>query len=112
MTLYCDNLCAINISKDPVQHSRTKHIDTQHHFIRELVERNIVVLEYIPTDIQLAHIFTKSLGTQKLIYFRSSIEVCIMSKRTLPYNLGHLLVVYLISTVVVYDNHVLYIIHV
>ena len=33
MTLYCDNISVINISKNPVQHSRTKHIDIQHHFI-------------------------------------------------------------------------------
>ena len=38
MTLLCDNMSAINISKNPVQHSRTKHIDIRHHFIRELVE--------------------------------------------------------------------------
>ncbi|CAM8962873.1 unnamed protein product [Rhodiola kirilowii] len=41
MTLYCDNMSAISISKNPVQHSRTKHIDIRHHFIRELVEQKI-----------------------------------------------------------------------
>ncbi|MCI42745.1 gag-pol polyprotein, partial [Trifolium medium] len=35
MALFCDNISAINISKNPVQHSRTKHIDIRHHFIRE-----------------------------------------------------------------------------
>ncbi|KAA0048226.1 gag-pol polyprotein [Cucumis melo var. makuwa] len=38
MTLYCHNMSAIDISKNPVQYSRTKHIDIRHHFIRELVE--------------------------------------------------------------------------
>lgn len=38
MTLYCDNTSAINISKNPLQHSRTKHVDIHHHFIHELVE--------------------------------------------------------------------------
>lgn len=33
MILYCDNLSVINISKNPVQHNRTKHIDIRHHFI-------------------------------------------------------------------------------
>ncbi|CAM8877595.1 unnamed protein product [Rhodiola kirilowii] len=42
MTLYCDNMSAISISKNPVQHSRTKHIDIRHHFIRELVEQKVV----------------------------------------------------------------------
>ena len=38
LTIYCDSTSAINISKNPIQHSRTKHIEIQHHLIRELVE--------------------------------------------------------------------------
>lgn len=38
MTVFCDSSSAINISKNPVQHYRTKHIDIRYHFIRELVE--------------------------------------------------------------------------
>ena len=44
LTIYCDNTSSINISKNLVQHSRTKHIDIRHHFIRELVENKIVAL--------------------------------------------------------------------
>jgi hypothetical protein len=58
ITLYCDNLNAINISKNPIQHSRTKHIDIRHHFIRNLVEDNVVTLEHVATENQLADIFT------------------------------------------------------
>src|SRR4030043_2348472 len=61
LTLYCDNLSAINISKNPVLHSRTKHIDIRHHFIRDLVEDNIDTLEHVATEKQLADIFTKAL---------------------------------------------------
>lgn len=61
MTLYCDNMSAINISKNHVQHSRTKHIDIRHHFIRDLMKRKQVSLEYINTKNQLADIFTKAL---------------------------------------------------
>ncbi|XP_050289681.1 secreted RxLR effector protein 161-like [Quercus robur] len=50
MVVYCDNSSAINISKNPVQHSKTKHIEITYHFIRDLVERKIVVFEYIPTE--------------------------------------------------------------
>ena len=39
LTIYCNNTSAINISKNPVQHSRTKHIEIRHHFIRELCRR-------------------------------------------------------------------------
>ncbi|GAA0163666.1 hypothetical protein LIER_19473 [Lithospermum erythrorhizon] len=42
MTLYCDNMSVISISKNPVQHNRTKHIYIRHHFIRELVEEKVI----------------------------------------------------------------------
>ncbi|KAG9442462.1 hypothetical protein H6P81_018316 [Aristolochia fimbriata] len=60
ITVYCDNTSAINISKNPVQHSRTKRIDIRHHFSRELVEEGQVVLEHVSTENRLANIFTKS----------------------------------------------------
>jgi len=44
MIINCDNTSAINISKNPVQHSRTKHIDIRHHFLRDLVESEVVSL--------------------------------------------------------------------
>ena len=65
MVVYCDNSSAIDISKNPVQHFKTKHIEIRYHFIRDLVERNIVCLEYIPTERQNADIFTKSLDKSK-----------------------------------------------
>ena len=61
MIVYCDNSSAIDISKNPIQHFKTKHIDIRYHFIRDLVERKIVALEYIPTERQNADIFTKTL---------------------------------------------------
>ena len=73
MTLYCDNLSAINISKNPVQHSRTKHIDIRHHFIRDLVEHSIVTLEHLPTKNQLADLFTKPLDKERFKTLRMSI---------------------------------------
>ena len=50
IVVYCDNSSAIDIYKNSVQHSKTKHIDIRYHFIRDLVERKIVCLEYIPTE--------------------------------------------------------------
>ena len=61
LTLYCDNLSVINISKNLIQHSRTKHIDIRHHFIRDLVEDKVVTLDHVTTEEQLADIFTKTL---------------------------------------------------
>ena len=64
LTLYCDDLSAINISKNPIQHSRTKHIDIRHHFIRDLVKEKVVRLEHVDTEEQLADIFTKVLDAK------------------------------------------------
>jgi hypothetical protein len=75
LTLYCDNLSAINISKNPIQHSRTKHIDIHHHFIRDLVEEKVVTLEHVTTEEQLADIFTKALYLLEKL--RSKLGICL-----------------------------------
>ncbi|GJR31464.1 retrovirus-related pol polyprotein from transposon TNT 1-94 [Tanacetum coccineum] len=59
--LYCDSQSAIAISCNPVQHSRTKHIHTRYHFIKEQVENDIIELYFVRTEYQLADMFTKAL---------------------------------------------------
>ncbi|KAK2382486.1 putative mitochondrial protein [Trifolium repens] len=78
LTLYCDNMSAINISKNPIQHSRTKHIDIRHHFIRDLVEDKVVTLEHVATDNQLADIFTKALDASKFETLRGKLDICLI----------------------------------
>ncbi|GJS89484.1 retrovirus-related pol polyprotein from transposon TNT 1-94 [Tanacetum coccineum] len=56
--LYCDSQSAIAISYNPVQHSRTKHIHTRYHFIKEHVENDIIELYFVKTEYQLADMFT------------------------------------------------------
>ena len=65
MVVYCDNSNAIDISKNSVQHSKTKHLEIRYHFIRNLVERKIVCIKYIPTERQNADIFTKTFDRSK-----------------------------------------------
>ncbi|GJY33265.1 retrovirus-related pol polyprotein from transposon TNT 1-94 [Tanacetum coccineum] len=55
--LYCDSQSAIAISCNPVQHSRTKHIHTRYHFIKEQVENGIIELYFVRTEYQLADIY-------------------------------------------------------
>ncbi|GKC62159.1 retrovirus-related pol polyprotein from transposon TNT 1-94, partial [Tanacetum coccineum] len=55
--LYCDSQSAIAISCNPVQHSRTKHIHTRYHFIKEQVENSIIELYFVRTEYQLAERF-------------------------------------------------------
>ena len=76
MTLYCDNLSTINISKNPIQHSRTKHIDIRHHFIRDLVEEKTIKLEHVATELQLADIFTKALDANQFENLRGKLGIC------------------------------------
>src|ERR1044072_6678243 len=76
MTLFCDNMSAINISKNHVLHSRTKHIDIRHHFIRELVEDKIVTLGHVATNNQLADIFTKALDANRFEELRGKLGIC------------------------------------
>nr|KAJ0205508.1 hypothetical protein LSAT_V11C500231720 [Lactuca sativa] len=66
--IYCDNTSAIQITQNHVQHSKTKHIEIRHHFIRDNVEKVKVVLEHVKTSEQLADIFTKALDSQSTAY--------------------------------------------
>ena len=49
ISIFCDNTSAINVSKNPVLHSKTKHIPIKYHFVREHVVGNVVKLEYVDT---------------------------------------------------------------
>ncbi|GJR38147.1 retrovirus-related pol polyprotein from transposon TNT 1-94 [Tanacetum coccineum] len=66
--MYCDSKAAIAISCNPVQHSRTKHIDVRYHFIKEQVEKGIVELFFVGTEYQLADLFTKALSEDRFKY--------------------------------------------
>lgn len=63
-TLHCDNQGAIALANNPVFHSRTKHIELHHHFIRDVVERGEIRLSYISTSDNLADLLTKALTTE------------------------------------------------
>ena len=76
MTLYCDNMSAIDISRNSVQHSRTKHIDIMHHFIHELVEDKVIRLDHIRSNLQLVDIFIKPLDANSFEYLHTDIGVC------------------------------------
>ena len=70
-----DNQSAITLSKNPVHHNRTKHIDTRYHFIRQCIEDKNIEIVFIRTENQLADIFTKAHGRMKFQEMRSRIGV-------------------------------------
>ena len=73
--IYEDNQGAIEISRNPKHHDRTKHIDVCHHFVRERVASNEVAVLYCPTDNMIADIMTKGLGAVKYWKFRDGLGV-------------------------------------
>ena len=73
--IYCDNTSAISISKNPVLHSKTKHIPIKYHFLREQVNEQQVKLEYVNTKEQVADIFTKPLPKYAFNYLRQKLGV-------------------------------------
>ena len=73
--VYCDNISAVYMSSNPVQHQRTKHIEIDLHFVRERVALGDVRVMHVPTSAQYADIFTKGLPTSLFQEFRSSLNV-------------------------------------
>lgn len=71
--IYCDNQGAIALAKNPQFHARTKHIDIQHHFVREKINEGLVQLKYIDTSDQVADGLTKALDKARFERFRRDI---------------------------------------
>ena len=63
--IMCDNTSAINLAKNSIVHSRTKHIEIRYHFIRDHIRKGDIELKFIDTTRQLADLFTKPLGAER-----------------------------------------------
>jgi hypothetical protein len=73
--LLCDNESAIKIAYNPCEHSRTKHIDIQHHFLRDHAIKGDIVISHVGTNDQLADIFTKPLDEKRFHELRSELNI-------------------------------------
>jgi hypothetical protein len=73
--LLCDNESAIKLANNPVNHSRTKHIDIRHHFLRDHKAKGDIALSHVSTDKQLADIFTKPLDELRFCALRSELNI-------------------------------------
>jgi hypothetical protein len=72
---FCDNASAINLSKNPIQHSRSKHIEIKHHFIRDHDQEKNIALSFVDTENQLADFFTKSLVEDRFNFLKEKLLI-------------------------------------
>jgi hypothetical protein len=73
--LLCDNESAIYMADNPIEHSRTKHIDIRYHFLRDHQQKGDIEVFHISTENQLAYIFTKPLDEKTFCRLRSELNV-------------------------------------
>ena len=73
--VYCDNVSAVYLSTNPVQHQRMKHVEIDLHFVCDRVAVGDVRVLHVPTTSQFADIFTKGLPSSTFPEFRSSLNV-------------------------------------
>ena len=73
--LYCDNMSAIAMAKNPVFHQKTRHINRRIHFIREAVQGGMIDIKFCSSEEQLADIFTKGLPKDRFVKLRSKLGV-------------------------------------
>ncbi|KAI3755048.1 hypothetical protein L1987_54841 [Smallanthus sonchifolius] len=73
--IHIDNMSAISITNNPVQHSKTKHIDIRYHFIRDQAEKKRIILTKVHTNEQYADLFTKPFDEAIFRYLVESISM-------------------------------------
>ena len=81
--LLCDNKSVIFLSSNPVSHKRAKHVELDYHFLRELVVTGKLRTQYVPSHLQVADIFTKSVPRPLFQFFQSKLNVCSNPKLSL-----------------------------
>jgi hypothetical protein len=73
--ILCDNQSCIKMTENPVFHDRSKHIEIRYHYIRDMVQRGALKLQYISTDEQVVDVLTKPLSRVKFEYFRDKLGI-------------------------------------
>ena len=73
--IYCDNMSAVAITKNLVFHARTKHIEIRYHFIRELISKEEIVMDFISTKEQPVDFLTKAVTLEKFEKFKKQLKI-------------------------------------
>lgn len=74
-TIYCDNMPTIALTKNPVFHAKFKHIDLRYHYIRDLVSKGEVHVEFISTNEQPTDFLTKAISIEKFEKFKKQLKI-------------------------------------
>ena len=75
LPLKCDSTSAIYLAKNPIMHSKTKHIEIRHHFLRDHISKGDWCIEFIDSEHQLADIFTKPLARDRFFFIRNELDI-------------------------------------
>nr|GFC91784.1 retrovirus-related Pol polyprotein from transposon TNT 1-94 [Tanacetum cinerariifolium] len=81
--MYCDNKSAIALCCNNVQHSRCSHIDIRYHFIKEQVKNGVIELYFVNIEYQLADLFTKALGRDRIEFLNTKLGMRSFTPETL-----------------------------
>jgi hypothetical protein len=73
--IHYDNQSCVKLSENPVSHDRSKHVEIKFHYIRDMVLRKAVLVQYLPTDEKIANVLTKPLAKSKFEYFHDKLGV-------------------------------------
>jgi len=75
MVIHCENQSFIKLSKNPLFHDRSKNIEIIYHFIRDRVQRGVVILQYISIGEKIINILTKPLVKGKFVFLKDKLGV-------------------------------------
>ena len=73
--ILCDNQSCIKLSENPVFHDRLNHIEIRYHYIRDMVQKGVVRLQYVATNKQVADVLTKPLSRTKFVYLKNKLDI-------------------------------------
>jgi hypothetical protein len=104
--LLCDNESAIRLADNPIEHSRTKHIDIRHHFLRDHQQKGDIDVYHISIENQLADIFTKPLDEKRFCRLRSELNV--LDSRNLDWSIAYMYSMPLIMLLCAFKSVIVY----
>jgi hypothetical protein len=93
--LLCDNESAIRMADNPIEHSRTKHIDIRYHFLRDHQQKGDIEIAYVNTQNHLANIFTNTLDEKTFSKLRNELNV--LDSRNFDLNIAHIAHLYILD---------------